>query len=89
MIFVAGAVLGLDYWMGVPEDAQQQILDANAEARIKGLQAALAILAVLATVALAFTGLIPATRKSEGDYPGPYQRREQPMAAGGGSAATT
>jgi MFS family permease len=66
---------------GVPDDTQQAVLDANAEARIVGLRAALAILAILAIVSLVFTGLIPATRKSEGDFPGPYeQRKDQPPA---------
>ena len=51
-------------------------LDANANSRIEGLQAALAVLAGLAVVSLFFTGLIPATRKSEGDFPGPYESRE-------------
>jgi EmrB/QacA subfamily drug resistance transporter len=45
---------------GVPEPVQAEIVHANAEARIDGLRAALAVLAFLALVALFFTGLIPA-----------------------------
>jgi EmrB/QacA subfamily drug resistance transporter len=44
---------------GVPEPVQTAVVDANAEARIEGLRAALVVLAILALVALFFTGLIP------------------------------
>ena len=61
---------------GVPTEIQDDVLDANADSRIEGLRAALAVLAGLAVVSLFFTGLIPATRKSAGDFPGPYEPRE-------------
>ncbi len=44
---------------GVPEDVQDDIIQANADARLVGLQYALAALAVLAVIGLFFTGLIP------------------------------
>jgi MFS family permease len=62
---------------GVPDETQQTVLDANADARIVGLRAGLAVLAVLALVSLLFTGLIPAARKSEGEFPGPYAKRDE------------
>jgi Na+/melibiose symporter-like transporter len=47
---------------GVPAEAQIEIIDANADARIDGLRTALAGLAVLALLSLFFTGLIPASQ---------------------------
>ena len=44
---------------GVPEATATAVLDANRAARIDGLDAALAILALLAVVSLFFTGRIP------------------------------
>jgi hypothetical protein len=61
---------------GVPAEVQDAVIDANANARIVGLRAGLAVLAVLALVSLLFTGLIPPKRTSAGDFPGPYALRE-------------
>ena len=47
---------------GVPENITTEIIDANADARIEGLRAALAVLAAMALLALFFTGLIPNRR---------------------------
>ncbi|GJF31423.1 MFS transporter [Kitasatospora sp. NE20-6] len=47
---------------GVPPEVSAAALDANAAARLDGLRAALAILALAATVSLFFTGRIPATQ---------------------------
>jgi Na+/melibiose symporter-like transporter len=44
---------------GVNEQIQDDVLQANADARIVGLQRALAALAIIALVALFFTGLVP------------------------------
>jgi MFS family permease len=44
---------------GASDDAADAAIEANADARLDGLRAALAILAVLAVVALLFTGRIP------------------------------
>jgi len=44
---------------GVPADVTSQILDANAKARTDGLDAALAVLAMIAVVSLLFSGRIP------------------------------
>jgi MFS family permease len=44
---------------GVPADTADAVTDAYAEARLVGLRAALAILALLALVAVLFTGRIP------------------------------
>ena len=44
---------------GVPADVTTEIVDANAQARADGLDAALAVLALLAVVSLMFTGRIP------------------------------
>jgi MFS family permease len=44
---------------GVPADTADAVADAYAEARLVGLRAALAILALLALVAVLFTGRIP------------------------------
>ena len=44
---------------GAPEEATQIAIDANEQARVDGLDAALGILALLATVALFFTRSIP------------------------------
>jgi MFS family permease len=44
---------------GVPADVTAEIIDANAQARADGLDAALAILALLAVVSLLFSGRIP------------------------------
>lgn len=44
---------------GLPEQEVNAVIDANAEARIDGLRAALAVLAVFAVLGLFFTGRIP------------------------------
>src|SRR5262245_49640263 len=44
---------------GVPEATAQAIVDENEAARLDGLRAALVVLALLALVALAFTGAVP------------------------------
>ena len=44
---------------GASDQATQAAIDANADARLDGLRAALSILAVLAVVAMLFTGRIP------------------------------
>jgi MFS family permease len=44
---------------GVPEDVASEIVDANASARITGLQLSLAILALLAALAIFLTRLLP------------------------------
>jgi MFS family permease len=44
---------------GVDDQTQDELLEANADARIVGLRRALAALAIIAMVALFFTGLIP------------------------------
>jgi Na+/melibiose symporter-like transporter len=44
---------------GVSDQATADAIDANADARLDGLRAALAILAVLAVVAMLFTGRVP------------------------------
>jgi len=49
---------------GVPEDTTQAVVDENAEARINGLRAALAVLAVLALVALGAASSIPTEQPS-------------------------
>jgi hypothetical protein len=43
----------------VPADTADAVVDANAEARLVGLRSALAVLALLALVAMLFTGRIP------------------------------
>ncbi|WP_406059636.1 MFS transporter [Streptomyces sp. NBC_01077] len=47
---------------GAREEQTQQVLDANADARIDGLRAALAVLAFAALIALFFTQRIPTTQ---------------------------
>jgi MFS family permease len=49
---------------GVPEDTAQAVVDENAEARINGLRAALAVLALLALVALGAASSIPTRQPS-------------------------
>lgn len=49
---------------GVPEDTAQAVVDENAEARINGLRAALAVLALLALVALGTASSIPTRQPS-------------------------
>jgi len=44
---------------GASDQATADAIDANADARLDGLRAALAILAVLAVVAMLFTGRVP------------------------------
>lgn len=44
---------------GVPEEVTAAVLDANAQARADGMDAALAVLALIAVVSLMFTGRIP------------------------------
>jgi MFS family permease len=44
---------------GVPADVTTQVLDANAKARTDGLDAALAVLAMIAVISLLFSGRIP------------------------------
>jgi EmrB/QacA subfamily drug resistance transporter len=55
---------------GVSEEAQVEIIDANADARIDGLRTALAGLAVIGLLSLFFTGLIPA-RQPKGELAQP------------------
>ncbi|MEU3288747.1 MFS transporter [Streptomyces longwoodensis] len=47
---------------GVSEETSRDVVDANAEARLDGLRAALAALALAALLALFFTSRIPATQ---------------------------
>jgi EmrB/QacA subfamily drug resistance transporter len=52
---------------GVPADVTTEIVDANKQARADGLDAALAVMALLAVVALMFTGRIPDHQPEGGD----------------------
>ena len=52
---------------GVAEPAAAAITDENASARIEGLQSALAFLALLALLALFFTGRIPTVQPAKSD----------------------
>ena len=54
---------------GVPQDVTQSILDANNQARADGLDAALAVMALLAVVSLMFTGRIPDHQPGADDVP--------------------
>ncbi len=49
---------------GVSEEVTTEIINANADARIEGLRAALGVLAAMALLALFFTGLIPDRRNA-------------------------
>jgi len=49
---------------GVPEDTAQAVVDENTQARINGLRAALAVLALLSLVALGLASSIPTTQPS-------------------------
>ena len=60
---------------GVPSDTAQAIVDENADARIAGLQSALAVLAVIALFALFFGRAIPSTQ------PGTESRAEEAACA--------
>jgi hypothetical protein len=54
---------------GVDSDVTQAALDANSDARLSGLRAALAILALLAVAALFFTPAIPRVQPGAGRSP--------------------
>jgi hypothetical protein len=49
---------------GVPEDTARAVVDENTQARINGLRAALAVLALLSLVALGLASSIPTTQPS-------------------------
>lgn len=52
---------------GAPQSVIEQVVDENRSARIEGLQAAFAILALLAIVSLLFTGRVPDEQPTDRD----------------------
>jgi hypothetical protein len=54
---------------GVPADVTTAIIDANKQARVDGLDAALAVMALVGFVALFFTGRIPDHQPAGDDVP--------------------